>query len=85
MDLVCTSKISAIPSGIYQCDIPISKSRNATFYVGIFEAEGGLFTVHYVVLIIVVSPHILVWLIILSKSSITGLFPDKNVQHIPSF
>ena len=46
-----TSNISAIPSGIYQCDIPISKSRNETFYVGIHEAEGGLFIVHYIFLI----------------------------------
>ena len=37
-----TSNISAIPSGIYQCDIAISDSRKETFYVGIYESEGRL-------------------------------------------
>ena len=37
-----TSNISAIPSGLYQCDIAISNSRNETFYVGIYESKGGL-------------------------------------------
>ena len=36
------SNISAIPSGIYQCDIAISDSRKETFYVGIYVSEGGL-------------------------------------------
>ena len=39
-----TSNISAIPSGIYQCDIAISDSRNEKFYVGIYESEGRLLT-----------------------------------------
>ena len=34
------SNISAIPSGIYQCDISISDSRKETFYVGIYESKG---------------------------------------------
>ena len=46
-----TSNISAIPSGFYQCDIAISNSKKETYYVGIYESEGGLFTVHYVLLI----------------------------------
>ena len=37
------SNISAIPSGIYQCDIAISDSEMETFYVGIYESEGRLY------------------------------------------
>ena len=37
-----TSNISAIPSGLYQCDIAISDSRNEKFYVGIYESKGRL-------------------------------------------
>ena len=36
------SNISAIPSGIYHCDIAISDSEMETFYVGIYESEGKL-------------------------------------------
>ena len=43
--------ISAIPSGIYQCDIAISYNKKETFYVGIYESEGGLPTAHFVLLI----------------------------------
>ena len=42
------SNISAIPSGIYQCDIAISDSEMETFYVGIYLSEGRLLTAHFV-------------------------------------
>ena len=45
-----TSNISAIPSGLYQCDIAISDSKMETFYVGIYQSEGWLLTAHFVVL-----------------------------------
>ena len=36
------SNISAIPSGIYHCDIAISDSKMETFYVGIYVSNGRL-------------------------------------------
>ena len=36
------SNISAIPSGIYHCDIAISDSKRETLYVEIYEYEGRL-------------------------------------------
>ena len=49
-----TSNISAIPSGIYRCDIAISDGKMETFYVGIYESEGRLYQhmhIHYLIVL----------------------------------
>ena len=58
------SNISAIPSGIYQCDIAISHSKMETFYVGIYVSEGLLFTVYLNCssnMVVGAHPHLLIF------------------------
>ena len=76
-----TSNISAIPSGIYQCDIAISDSRKETFYVGIYEAEGGFIYIMYSNIYIVVSAHICLKLIdIHTKTVVVTLALERLSQ-----
>ena len=59
------TNISAIPSGIYHCDIAISHSKMETFYVGIYVYEGLLLTVYFNCssnTVIGAHPHLLIFL-----------------------